>query len=102
SGLSHPPALHGGFLGLPRVIYNQSFVAGTSSATDQYGHGTHIAGLIAGNGASSKGAKYSRTFEGIAPGANLINLRVLDKNGAGTDSAVIAAIAQAIALKPWL
>ena len=81
------------------MVYNQSFVSGTWSATDQYGHGTHIAGLIAGDGASSKGSKYSRTFEGIAPGANLINLRVLDQNGAGTDSAVIAAIAQAITLK---
>src|SRR5207248_8780668 len=44
----------------------------------------------------------THTFQGIAPGANLINLRVLDQNGAGTDSAVIAAISQAIALKPRL
>src|ERR1700690_4288672 len=99
SGVSDHPDLHGGFLGLSRVVYSQSFVSGTLSATDQYGHGTHIAGLIAGDGASSTGSKYSRTFEGIAPGANLINLRVLDQNGAGTDSAVIAAIAQAITLK---
>ena len=41
-----------------------------------------------------------KTFEGIAPQANIINLRVLDQNGAGTDSAVIAAISQAISLKP--
>src|ERR1022692_1493995 len=102
SGVSDHPDLHGGFLGLSRVVYNQSFVSGTSSASDQYGHGTHIAGLIAGDGASSTGSKYSRTFEGIAPGANLINLRVLDQNGAGTDSAVIAAIAQAVTLKSLL
>src|SRR5438270_1578482 len=102
SGISSHPDLNGGFLGLSRVVYSQSFVPGTSSAADQYGHGTHIAGLIAGNGASSKGSKYTHTFQGIAPGANLINLRVLDQNGAGTDSAVIAAISQAIALKPWL
>src|SRR5436853_2459918 len=102
SGISSHPDLNGGFLGMSRVVYNQSFVPGTSSAADQYGHGTHIAGLIAGNGTSSKGSKYTHTFQGIAPGANLINLRVLDQNGAGTDSAVIAAISQAIALKPWL
>src|SRR6202044_3354350 len=42
----------------------------------------------------------SRTFEGIAPQANIINLRVLDQNGAGTDSAVIQAINTAINLKP--
>jgi len=101
SGVSDHPDLHGGFLGFSRVVYNQSFVPGTSNAADQYGHGTHIAGLIAGDGASSKGSQYSRTFEGIAPGANLINLRVLDQNGAGNDSTVIAAIAQAIALKGW-
>jgi serine protease AprX len=99
SGVSSHPDLNGGFLGMSRVVWNQSFVAGNSSANDQYGHGTHIAGLIAGNGSSSKGSKYSKTFEGIAPQANIVNLRVLDQNGVGTDSAVIAAIAQAIALK---
>ena len=39
------------------------------------------------------------TYAGMAPNVNLINLRVLDQNGAGTDSEVIAAIQQAIALK---
>src|SRR5580692_4463007 len=100
SGVINHPDLRGGFLGLSRVIYSQSFVSGNSSATDQYGHGTHIAGLIAGDGASSTGSKYSRTFEGIAPGAHLVNLRVLDQNGEGNDSTVIAAINTAIALKP--
>src|SRR5207342_982645 len=42
---------------------------------------------------------YTHTFRGIAPKANLINLRVLDASGSGTDSAVIAAIGQAISLK---
>jgi serine protease AprX len=99
SGVSSHPDLNGGFLGLSRVVWNQSFVPGNASANDQYGHGTHVAGLIAGNGSSSKGALYSKTFEGIAPQANLVNLRVLDQNGAGTDSAVISAIATAISLK---
>jgi serine protease AprX len=90
-----------GLLGLTtsRIVYNQSFVAGTTSAADQYGHGTHIAGLIAGNGAGSTGSSYTKTFKGIAPGAKIVNLRVLDQNGAGTDSMLITAIMQAIALK---
>src|SRR5690349_18019970 len=101
SGINNHPDLRGGLLNMSRVVYSQNFVAGTYGTSDQYGHGTHIAGLIAGNGASSKGPSYSHTFQGIAPGANLINLRVLDQNGMGTDSAVIAAISQAISLK-WM
>jgi serine protease AprX len=82
-----------------RIVYSQNFVSGQNDALDHFGHGTHVAGLIAGNGAESSGTKYFRTFYGSAPNANLINLRVLDENGAGTDSAVIAAISRAIALK---
>jgi serine protease AprX len=96
---NHPDLLSTGLLPLTRVVYNQSFVPGDSSTADAYGHGTHIAGLIAGNGASSTGLIYSQTFKGIAPGAKIVNLRVLDANGSATDSAVIAAINQAIALK---
>jgi serine protease AprX len=100
SGVASHPDLNGGLLGLSRVVYSQSFVSGDLSTSDTYGHGTHIAGLIAGDGASSTGSKYSRTFKGIAPSAKLINLRVLDQNGMGTDSAVIAAISEAVTLKP--
>jgi serine protease AprX len=79
SGVINHPDLNGGFLGGSRVVWNQSFVPGNLSAADQYGHGTHIAGLIAGDGASSTGPNNTRTFKGIAPGANLVNLRVLDQ-----------------------
>ncbi|HYL77215.1 MAG TPA: S8 family peptidase, partial [Bryobacteraceae bacterium] len=81
-----------------RVVYSQSFVPGLG-ATDQYGHGTHVAGIVGANGASSTGPDFSRTFKGVAPNANIINLRVLDANGSGRESEVIAAIDQAIALK---
>ena len=82
-----------------RIVYSQNFVPGAKDATDQYGHGTHIAGLIAGSGQQSTGAQYFRSFRGSAPNANIINLRVLDATGSGSDSTVIAAIEQAIALK---
>ena len=81
-----------------KVVYSQDFT-GNGTATDSYGHGTHVAGIIAGNGAASTGAEYSYTFKGLASNVNLVNLRVLDQNGAGTDAEVIAAIDQAIALK---
>ena len=90
---------NGGLLNLSRVVYSENFVPSKWLASDDYGHGTHVAGLIAGNGASSTGNSYFQTFKGVAPGARIINLRVLDENGAGTDSAVINAIARAIQLK---
>jgi serine protease AprX len=81
-----------------RVVYSQDFT-GTGSTVDVYGHGSHVAGIIGGNGASSSGANYTYTFTGMAPNVNLINLRVLDQNGQGSDSNVIAAINQAVALQ---
>src|SRR5690349_18734397 len=96
---NHPDLATTGLLPFSRIVYNKSFVPGDSSAADAYGHGTHIAGLIAGNGTSSTGLIYSNTFRGIAPGAQIVNLRVLDANGSATDSSVIAAINQAVALK---
>jgi serine protease AprX len=71
----------------------------TSSAPDWYGHGQHVAGIIVSNGKSSLCKNCTQAFVGAAPGANLINLKVLDANGAGSDSSVMAAINQAIALK---
>jgi serine protease AprX len=76
-----------------RVVYSQSFIP-FLDASDQFGHGTAVAGLLAGNGNVSNG-----WMRGAAPRANIINLRVLDANGAGTDSAAIAAIQRAIQLK---
>jgi subtilisin family serine protease len=79
-----------------RIAYQQSFIGDTD---DHYGHGTHVAGIIAGNGKQSLGSNFTKTFTGIAPNAYLINLKALDQNGAGTDSTVINAIQTAINLK---
>ncbi len=58
-----------------------------AAPTDGYGHGTHIAGLIAGSGAKSNGK-----YVGMATAARLIGLKVLDARGSGFTSDVIAAI----------
>jgi serine protease AprX len=96
---SHPDFYTTSLFPTSRIVYNQSFVPGNSSASDAYGHGTHIAGLIAGDGVSSTGFIFSHSFKGIAPNANIVNLRVLDATGTATDSTVIAAIDKAITLK---
>ena len=75
-----------------RIVYSASFIPKVTSTADQYGHGTHVAGIIAGNATASSGTNSFKTFRGMAPNAKLINLRVLDGNGAGADSNVINAI----------
>ena len=82
-----------------RIVYNQSFVSGQTTVADLFGHGTHVAGIVAGNGLNSRGTTFRKTFMGVADSVKLINLRVLDQNGSGKDSAVIAAIQKAISLK---
>jgi len=96
SGIANHPDLKDSS-GKLQVVYSQDFVGGGTD--DHYGHGQSVAGIIGGNGASSTGSIDFHTFRGIAPSLNLINLRVLDQNGHGTDSGVIAAIQQVLSLK---
>jgi len=98
SGIFDHADLTGKQMGNSRVHYVQDFIGGDGK--DQYGHGTHVAGIIAGNGKESNGNGYTYRFGGAAPNVRLLNLRVLDHNGKGTDAAVIAAINRAIQLKP--
>src|SRR5216683_1597062 len=83
--------------GKSRVVYSQDFVGGGTD--DFYGHGTHVAGIAGSTGKGSTCSNCTRTFKGVAPNVNLINLRVLSQNGTGTDSTVISAIQKAISLK---
>jgi serine protease AprX len=82
-----------------RLVYKQSFVPGNGDPSDHYGHGSHVAGIIGGNGKKSVGDHSIYRVRGIAPNVNLVNLQALDSNGNGSDSSVIAAIQQAILLK---
>ncbi len=74
-----------------RVTAFVDFVGGRVAPYDDYGHGTHVAGIIAGNGYDSSGAR-----AGIAPDANLVSLKVLDGDGRGVISNVIAALEWAV------
>ncbi len=84
--------LNTGLLSSNRILSNISFVAGDNRTDDTCGHGTHVAGIVAGNGMSSSGLTCYRTFYGIAPQTNLVNVRVLNGTGEGTVSQVIAGI----------
>jgi serine protease AprX len=72
-----------------RIIASVDFTSGNSGTlvppADPGGHGTHVAGLIAGDGTASGGA-----YAGVAPGANLVDVRVISSTGATTISTLIA------------
>ena len=76
---------------LADVVESVSFVTGDPLVTDAYGHGTHVAGIIAGRAAAANGV--TPDFAGgIAPGAQLVSVRVLGADGSGHTSDVIAGI----------
>ncbi|HET8671965.1 MAG TPA: S8 family serine peptidase, partial [Candidatus Saccharimonadales bacterium] len=69
-----------------RVVFSKDFTS-ENRTDDPFGHGTHVAGAAAGNSAVQDGS-----YTGIAPNANLINLRVLDSQGRGKVSDVLSAL----------
>jgi subtilisin family serine protease len=84
-------------LGASRVTRFVDFVNFQPAAYDDYGHGTHVAGILVGDGHDSGGRR-----RGIAPGATLLVEKVLDASGRGYISNVIAAIDYAVANKDAL
>jgi len=74
-----------------RIIASQNFNPNVIGTDDAYGHGTAVAGIIAGDGTASLGH-----YIGVAPQANLINLRVNDGTGAAPTSAIMNAILWAV------
>ena len=81
-------------LGSSRVVHFADFVNAHAQPYDDFGHGTHVAGIIAGNGTDSAGAR-----RGLAPGAHLVALKVLDALGNGYISNVIAALDYAVEVR---
>ena len=70
-----------------RVIGGIDFSTEDDPYDDSFGHGTFVAGLIAGNGASSNGA-----YKGVAPKAKLVSVKIAGRDGASDVSHVLAAI----------
>lgn len=73
--------------GNSRVIAEVEVNPLTNNVTDGYGHGTHIAGIVGGDGSLLNGK-----YIGIAPGVNLLNVKVADEAGNATLADVIAGL----------
>ena len=70
-----------------RIMVFKDFVNGKSEPYDDNGHGSHVTGIACGNGFSS-GGKYT----GMAPGSNIIAVKVLDEEGRGNSADVLAGL----------
>ncbi len=85
TGLAEHPGLETGLDGEDdRIIGWKDFVEKRKNPRDENGHGTHVAGIIA----NSQIGK-DNEWNGVAPGVNLVGVRVLDNNGQGSYASVI-------------
>lgn len=69
-------------------------LSGEETCADSYGHGTFLAGLIAGDGTSSQGR-----HRGVAPGAELVSIKVAGADGSADVSTVLAGIQWAVTFR---
>ena len=86
SGVANSPELGN------RVVANLDFTG--TNTKDEFGHGTHVAGIIAASGVNAQDPT-----RGVAPGAHIISLKVIDGSGSGLVGNVIAALDWAVANK---
>ena len=70
-----------------RIWAFYDFLAFKRRPYDDNGHGTHVAGLVAGDGTASMGK-----YRGAAPGCGIISLKVLDRYGTGSQDDVLRAL----------
>jgi serine protease AprX len=88
TGISPVPDVAG------RLVGGIDLTGGNDPFRDDYGHGTFVAGLIAGNGASSGGA-----YKGIAPNARLVSIKIAGADGSADITQVLAAIQWAVSFR---
>ena len=88
-------------LGDSRIVGWKDLVNKQKAPYDDAGHGTFVAGLIAGDGTASlpldDGGFATMQFRGVAPRANIVGIKVLDSTGQGRVSSVMAGVLWAIA-----
>lgn len=70
-----------------RLVAFKDFVNDNDETYDDNGHGTHVAGIVAGNGFRSNGR-----YCGIACESHLIGVKILDEEGKGNTSRVLAGV----------
>lgn len=80
TGIAPHMDLAGRLRGFADFVYQKKF------PYDDNGHGTHVAGILAGSGAASRGE-----YRGVAPGCHLVGLKVLDRQGNGRTEDVLRA-----------
>jgi serine protease AprX len=68
-----------------RITQWKDLVNNKDTAYDDFGHGTHCAGIIGGNGAASSGK-----YKGVAPEVRFVGVKVLGKDGSGSLSTIIS------------
>ncbi|MFB6816486.1 S8 family serine peptidase [Streptomyces sp. NPDC056347] len=74
-----------------RILGSKNFTS-SPDTKDRVGHGTHVSSIAAGSGAKSGGK-----FKGVAPDAQLLEGKVLDDDGFGDDSGILAGMEWAVA-----
>jgi serine protease AprX len=87
SGVAPVSALGGRLVAWVDLVQPQA-----PAPTDPFGHGTHVAGLIAGSMVEMLDPGERRSFGGVAPGAEIVSVRVLDHLGRGRVSDAIAGL----------
>jgi serine protease AprX len=78
-----------------RVCTSAGCKAGPAANLDTYGHGTHMAGIIAGRddaAPATVGSAHSGNFVGVAPDARIVSIKIADAQGRTDVSQAIAAI----------
>ncbi|HIU77528.1 MAG TPA: S8 family peptidase [Candidatus Pelethocola excrementipullorum] len=77
-----------------RILAFRDFIDQRDIPYDNNGHGTHTAGIAVGNGRAGNGR-----YRGVAPGASIISLKVLDQYGNGQKEVVLEALDWVLANK---